>query len=139
MSDPGVRAVMSRRWPVSFTDTTPNLESFVFDTFAIRPGRADQTANVFDTSLFKLEFTTNSPPPTQPGDFNGDLKVDATDYVVWRDTIGTQAKYDEWRANFGAGGAAAGSALGTGSVPEPASQLLILAAAIGAFGVRRNR
>ncbi len=38
------------------------------------------------------------------GDYNGDGKVDAADYVKWRDSIGTQAAYDVWRANFGASG-----------------------------------
>ena len=39
-----------------------------------------------------------------PGDFNGDFVVDAADYVVWRNGLGTtftQADYDVWRANFG--------------------------------------
>jgi PEP-CTERM motif len=138
---------------VVFTDTTPvdagtnSNGSFTFDTFAVRPSSgslnnamppaAGLTADQFDTSLFKVEYTTSSGPPVQPGDFNGDLKVDASDYVVWRETINTQVKYDEWRANFGVG-AGAGAALGAGSVPEPGTMILVVAAAVGALGVRRR-
>jgi hypothetical protein len=38
------------------------------------------------------------------GDFNGDGKVDAADYVTWRDTNGSAADYALWKANFGATG-----------------------------------
>jgi hypothetical protein len=39
-----------------------------------------------------------------PGDFNHDGTVDAADYVVWRNGLGTtytQNDYNVWRANFG--------------------------------------
>jgi hypothetical protein len=55
-----------------------------------------------------------------PGDFNTDGTVDAADYIVWRDGLGTtytQADYNVWRANFGATGAL----VGTIGVPEPKS------------------
>jgi hypothetical protein len=38
------------------------------------------------------------------GDFNDDGTVDAADYVVWRNGLGTlftQSDYDIWRVNFG--------------------------------------
>jgi hypothetical protein len=40
---------------LTFTDTTPN--SFSFDTFGVRPSSAPGAAEIFDTSLFKVEFT----------------------------------------------------------------------------------
>jgi hypothetical protein len=57
------------------------------------------------------------------GDFNEDGFVDAADYVVWRKTDGTPAKYNEWRANFG-------NTLGSGSghaagIPEPTAWNLL--------------
>jgi hypothetical protein len=59
------------------------------------------------------------------GDFNGDGRVDAADYVVWRDGLGakyTLTDYDLWKANFGKViGAASGSASGSPAVPEPAT------------------
>ena len=42
--------------------------------------------------------------PAVTGDFNGDGKVDAADYVVWRKNPGgiyTQNDRTTWRANFG--------------------------------------
>ena len=41
---------------VSFLDTTPNGGSFQFDTFGIRPSGATTTAELFDTSLFRVDF-----------------------------------------------------------------------------------
>lgn len=73
------------------------------------------------------------------GDFNHDGKVDAADYVMWRTTIGTSPKYDEWRSNFGMSDSGTGSFLdglpefggAAASVPEPAVASL---AAIAVFG-----
>ncbi len=50
---------------------------------------------VYDSQTFTLGAA---------GDYDGNGKVDAADYVKWRDSIGTQAAYDVWRANFGASG-----------------------------------
>ena len=39
-----------------------------------------------------------------PGDYNGDGVVDAGDYIVWRNGLGTTYKlsdYNVWRAHFG--------------------------------------
>ena len=70
--------------------------------------------------------------PTPIGDYNADLHVDAADYVVWRDSIGSPrnlsadgnrdnkvdaADYSVWRANFGARTAA--WPVPTNLVPEP--------------------
>jgi phospholipase/lecithinase/hemolysin len=55
-----------------------------------------------------------------PGDFNQDGTVDAADYVVWRDGLGTtytQDDYELWRANFGKTPALSGS-VSSDSVPE---------------------
>lgn len=70
--------------------------------------------------------------PANLGDFNLDGVVDARDYVIWRDTIGTQVKYDEWKANYGNiyPGSSATVGLGLASnvsaVPEPSSLVLVL-------------
>ena len=69
-----------------------------------------------------------------PGDYNLDGKVDAADYVTWRNSPsafgGTPAGYNNWRANFGASsGNGAGNALGGSSqtaVPEPTNIALAL-------------
>lgn len=71
------------------------------------------------------------------GDYNNNGVVDAADYALWRDKVGTndtlannalpgpigQAHYDQWRANFGR---IAAVPLGQASgVPEPGSSVMI--------------
>ncbi len=70
---------------------------------------------------------------TLPGDFNGDFAVDAADYVVWRNGLGTiftQDDYDDWRANFGrtfgSGAGSTAASASNGAVPEPESALLLV-------------
>jgi endonuclease/exonuclease/phosphatase family metal-dependent hydrolase len=78
------------------------------------------------------------------GDYNQDDVVDAADYTLWRDLLGTQTSlpnegpnaspgsvdaddYAVWKAHFGEmlAGGGAGTA-GSAAVPEPASALLLL-------------
>jgi hypothetical protein len=95
----------------------------------------------YNQMMYRLDLSTipSLLPPTLTGDYNGDGKVDAADYTVWRDTFGSttdlrangddsgtsqgvvdQADYLTWVQNFGATQGA-----GTGaSVPEPASLIL---------------
>jgi hypothetical protein len=78
-----------------------------------------------------------------PGDWNGDGKVDAADYVKWRKDPagngGNPAGYETWRENFGRGTSGSGASLGTTSaVPEPASLLLIVLG-VAALPLARNR
>lgn len=70
------------------------------------------------------------------GDYNNDGKVDAADFVVWRQTLGQngiglaadgsgngtigQSDYDTWRQNFGSSTLAA-AAVAAAAVPEPAA------------------
>ncbi|MEN1679657.1 MAG: hypothetical protein AAGJ46_08690 [Planctomycetota bacterium] len=82
-----------------------------------------------DSAMFRLV------PEAPTGDFNGDGVVDAADYTVWRDTLGSTtelaadangndivdlADYDLWKANFQAAG------FGAAIVPEPNSALLLV-------------
>jgi hypothetical protein len=87
------------------------------------------------------------------GDYNGDHKVDAADYTLWRDNLNsnatlpndttpgtvTQADYDVWKANFGMSSPGSGS-LGSAAVPEPAAGgLAIISIVFGLVtGVRRR-
>lgn len=67
-----------------------------------------------------------------PGDFNHDHVVNAADYTVWRNGLGSlydEADYDDWKTNFGSGaGSGSGGYSGAArfAVPEPA--LLVLTA-----------
>jgi PEP-CTERM motif len=77
-------------------------------------------------------------PAALDGDYNGDGKVDAADYVVWRaggSPDDTQAGYNLWRTNFGLG---TGAGASVGAIPEPASVgLLVLG--LAALTVARRR
>jgi hypothetical protein len=64
------------------------------------------------------------------GDFTTDDIVDAADYVVWRKSnIDGPQGYLDWRANFGAVGSDLRSAVAPGSVPEPATLVVVSFAA----------
>jgi hypothetical protein len=90
-----------------------------------------------------------------PGDYNGNLGVDAADYTVWRDTLGSTtdlrangdntgpsmdvidiADYNFWKMNF-PNGAGSGS-LGLAAVPEPATWLMLLCISLSALSLRRR-
>jgi hypothetical protein len=103
-----------------------------------------------------LPFSTYGQPLF--GDYNGDTIVDAADYVVWRDNLGSSyylnnsgnesdgssaivdaADYDLWRARFGqtAGSGAAIDSSSTAAVPEPAVSVMLLTAILVMFCRRR--
>jgi Dockerin type I domain/PEP-CTERM motif len=86
------------------------------------------------------------------GDFNGDHKVNAADYTVWRNNLGAtegsllnnngnggtidETDYAIWKAHFGqSNGAGAGG--GSVAVPEPGTCLLALVALGWLAGCRR--
>jgi hypothetical protein len=65
-----------------------------------------------------------------PGDYNGDNKVDARDYIVWKKGLGTVFTMDDyttWRTHVGAKPALGSGSIEGAAVPEPA--------AIGLFGL----
>ena len=81
--------------------------------------------------------------PLLPGDYNNDHVVDAADYTVWRDNLGTSnmlpndpiggeigpEQYDQWKTNFGAGATGIGS---LSSVPEPGAAWIAFSVLVGA-------
>jgi len=131
------------------TDTGYNVLSpppFSFDYVGFR-----NTAD-FDYVIdnFQVELIGSNEPTGLPGDYNDDDKVDAADYTVWRDNLGsptslpndstpgvTNDDFDVWKQNFG-DSLPGGGAVGQSAVPEPASVVLLLAA-IAACGVGRRR
>ncbi len=85
-----------------------------------------------------------------PGDYNLDGFVDGADYSVWRDSLGHAASlpnddtpgvgeddYARWKANFGAVPGGGEGALAA-AVPEPATWLAALMAAIVVGAIRRR-
>jgi hypothetical protein len=85
-----------------------------------------------------------------PGDYNQDGTVDAADYTVWRNNLGSLSSlpnddtpgvgpddYERWKSHFGQ--PAGSGALGAESaVPEPQTMVLLLLAAANVVA-RRNR
>jgi hypothetical protein len=128
---------------IKTTDTGYDLlgpPAFSYDYVAFRPS-AD-----FDYAIdnFKVEVINAS--VAVPGDYNGNGKVDAADYVVWRnggpllnevDTPGTinAADYTEWRLRFGNPGS--GSALAA-AVPEPTTGALLAGGLVMLMIARRD-
>ena len=72
-----------------------------------------------------------------PGDYNNNGSVDADDYVVWRENEGTPAEYDAWRAHFGEPAGSGSGARASSAVPEPATLVMLIAAAAGMPARRR--
>ena len=124
---------------------------------------ADATGEVvgygFESQL-NTPITAGAMSPGLSGDYNGNLKVDAADYAIWRKHSGlmsgaTAAEGDGngdgevdtsdlrlWQAQYGESIAASAGGIGTSSVPEPGSILLALVgglAMLGAFIFRRIR
>jgi hypothetical protein len=91
------------------------------------------TCTVQDYDAFIAKFHDDG-PVSSPGDFNADGSVNAADYVVWRNGLGTaftQADYDVWRAHFGQTAGSAGATAGLASsanlpVPEPTTAAVAL-------------
>jgi hypothetical protein len=107
---------------------------------------AGNPSDFFDGRLDEIRITNSALAPSQflfappglTGDYNGNGKVDAADYVVWRNTnINGPAGYTDWRANFGKPpGSGSGSGLTAAGVPEPSAAALCLIAIVCCF---RNR
>ena len=89
-----------------------------------------------------------APPLPLDGDYNGDGTVNAADYAVWRDDLGSTTNlaadgdgdgtvdpddYAVWRDNFGATRGVNPAA----PVPEPTTLALVLIGAVVSTGLRR--
>jgi hypothetical protein len=128
---------------------TLTFDSFAISSFVLLGHRqSGSVANVsaayqFDELRIGMSWADVTPVAAGiPGDYNNNGKVDAADYVLWRDggplanevdTPGTvnAADYTEWRARFGNPGA--GSSLGTPEIPEPAGVVLVCTAILACF------
>lgn len=128
---------------VDFSDPVALLH---FDAFS-SVNSGGFTFSIFDNLIITSLATTVG----LPGDYNSDSVVDAADYTVWRDNLGTafalpnrgagitgnvaQADYNTWKNNFGATSPGIAAA---GAVPEPSACLIACLglAALRASGVQ---
>jgi hypothetical protein len=142
-----INYVFTLAGPVTFASApTDGISSLNF------PGPT--TAVNSPTNLAGMSGSVNlAPPPTLPGDYNNNGSVDAADYSVWRDKLGTsttlpndttpgsvtQGDYDIWKSNFGNhSGSGGGANAGSAAVPEPSTVLLLMFVAAG-WCLRRRR
>ncbi len=120
----------------------------VGDTFTLLTA-GNSVTGTFDNTflpigfLWNVQYNTNSVVLEVTGigiegDFNNDGTVDAADYTVWRDGLGTtysQADYQLWVNNFGETLPALSSA---NSVPEPTGAAMVCLAFIILTSCKQN-
>jgi hypothetical protein len=112
---------------------------------------ANPQSNDFFSTMGKLTLTL-----MLPGDFNHNGVVDASDYIVWRDSLGhsvtngtgADGNFDGvvdaldfavWQSNFGHTAAGNGSgSWALSSVPEPSGAFLAVGAFLALLFVRRH-
>jgi hypothetical protein len=106
------------------------------------------------TEVFGSINYVDTPPANVDGDFNGDNRVDAADYTVWRDRLGSNTPlpndnglgtpisaqhYALWKQNFGQVGGAGSLAAGGTAVPEPSTIIALFGACCGAMVLSQRR
>ena len=84
-----------------------------------------------------------------PGDFNGDGVVDAADYIVWRDSLGSTTNlaadgnnngvvdagdFDVWKTNFGNHSVRVST---NTAVPEPTTMVMLFTGILTLCSCRR--
>lgn len=141
-----IDGVLSPNHTKTTTAPTP-LPDFVGWTLAGRPGFPFR-ALIDEVRLTAAALTNDkflnamSVGAANPGDYNDDGTVNAADYVLWRNSVGTttvlanddiggtigQNHYAQWRSNFGKAG---GSGSVTAAIPEPISLSLVLVGVAG--------
>ncbi len=124
---------------VEATETSGILD--ISNLVGYKPGSILLTSNQGTAASLSVLIHPNA---ALLGDFNGNGIVNATDYVVWRNGLGTtytQNDYNIWRSQFGQtpGSAAGASAGAAATVPEPSTAAIFWLALGVVFGMRRMR
>lgn len=125
-TDPLARGNVDARNVWWGTTEIPTIEAGIFD--------------FFDNSNYGIVFyDPSAPSPGIDGDFNRDGEVDAADYTVWRDGLGTfftEDDYDLWRSSFGIGYGSSGKG-SLSTVPEPEFATLLFISCV-LLAIRRS-
>jgi hypothetical protein len=130
-------------------DGEPKLQPIGLEFYINKTGGANYALTVY---IDNVRFGN-----TVAGDYNGDGVVDAADYTIWRDTLGSttdlrangddtgasmgvidQADYAFWKSRFGATSGAGAGSLSGAAVPEPPTAVLLLSAAAVLLGRRAS-
>ena len=133
----------------SSTQSGTTTETLAFPINATFQFAADASTNITLTLMGTI-VATSTFTPSLGGDYNNNGVVDAADYVVWRNNLGSgislpnddtagvgQDDYTRWRGNFGQTSGAAASVSEVAPVPEPTALLLLgLAISMSAAGYR---
>jgi hypothetical protein len=129
---------LSRDQIGSWSDTIPESPLAVMDVAAL-----------YNRALSAVEITAHFDAiPGLPGDFNNDGAVNAADYTVWRNNLGSnvnlnghgdetgdsagvvdRADFDLWKLRYGESGPVA-SGGSSSAVPEPAAVMVALLAVV---------
>jgi T5SS/PEP-CTERM-associated repeat protein len=140
-----LKVVLLDNFAPQFGDAFDILDfAFRFGTFAtldlpqLAGNLAWDTSQLYSTGVLSVISAGPS------GDFNKDGVVDAADYTVWRNGLGTiyqPEDYGLWKSNFGQGGSGSGPWQSTANVPEPnsATHFLALAAICSLLGAWDRR
>ena len=111
----------------------------MFSSVSLPPLAADRA---WDTSQLYTTGVISVVASGLAGDFNHNGVVDAADYVVWRNGLGsvyTQADYNVWRTHFGQTAGSGSGAVKDTAVPEPSVFVLTAAGILGLSVCRRYR
>ncbi len=108
--------------------------------WTLQPGIVDPINNTITVTGINSFSDWGLGALTEPsGDYNQDGTVDAADYVVWRKTgINGTTGYDTWRTNFGEPAGSGSVAAANAVIPEPATLMILIVAAVG-IGMRRRQ
>ncbi len=146
--------IYDRNLPGQWVDVTGLADGTYYLEVVIDPyERVDETDDTNNSTEVLVNLVIPA-PKIHPGDYNDDGVVDASDYVVWRNTLGTtgltlgtgadgngNGEIDAgdhlvWREHFGE---LAGGSVALATVPEPHSAIALgLFAGLAAW-LRRNR
>lgn len=152
-------------WPSTLPSSTHGAYGIKLSlsTDALGIADSDPFFIVFNFGLSTQDFVTATQAfgallaPSLPGDYNGDGMVDAADYTVWRNSLGSttdlaangddtgpsagvidQADYLVWKSHFGSTLSAPLQVAASAVVPEPRTVWLLAGAAAVLLTIRRG-